>query len=489
MSDGSCAIPTKRAPNRSVRLALAVQRVHFFGDICSLLFSYFIAFLSRFPVSMTDVSHGRVYFDSAYASVYFRKAPVYLFLIAIVLTFSYALLGMYDGHRRIHRTPLLWNALVGNGIAIGAVAIYLFFSKSTWHMRGFIPLVLLINIPMTVLVRHVVNSVVRWARHRHPSLRTRALLIGLNADADLVETWAKHGQLKGCDIAERVASPATVEAIRQQLPLLLRSEIDVVFLIDRGMDVDRIMDIVRICARSNKTIKVLFPRFLALHNPFGYGDRIDGLPIVHFSALDFSHSDAWFRRICSRLAAGVLLIPFALIHLVVGMLVKLDSCGPVLFIQDRIGKDGCVFRMLKYRTMCLDAESRIEELREMNETDGALFKMRDDPRVTCLGRFLRRSSIDELPQLINIFRGEMRFVGPRPLPVQDLHGYEADWRFMRQSCPPGITCLWQVAGRSCVGFDDMCLLDIWYALNRNWMLDTLIMIRTVWVVAFRSGAY
>lgn len=489
MSHGSCKVSTKRLPNRSVRLAVGVQRIHFLADIFALLCSYFIAFTSRFPVSATTVFHGRVDFDSAYASVYFRKAPIYLFLIAFVLLFCYALLGMYDGHRRIRRTPLLWNALVGNGIAIGAVAIYLFFSKSTWHMRGFIPLVLLINIPMTVLVRHVVNSVVRWARHRHPSLRTRALLIGLNADADLVETWAASGQLKGCDIVARVASPETVEDVHRQLPPLLRPEIDIVFLMDRAMDVDRVMNVVRICAHKNKTIKVLFPRFLELHNPFGYGDQIDGIPIVHFAALDFSHSDVWFRRICSRLAAGVFLIPFSLIHLVVGMLVKFDSCGPVVFIQNRVGKNGAVFRMLKYRTMCLDAENRIEELREMNETDGALFKMRNDPRVTSFGRFLRRTSIDELPQLINIFRGEMRFVGPRPLPAKDLQGYESDWRFMRQRCPPGITCLWQVAGRSRVRFDDMCLLDIWYAVNRNWMLDTWIVIRTVWVVAFRSGAY
>lgn len=489
MSKGFCTIPEKRLPNRSVRLALMVQRIHFLADVFALVLAYSIAFTSRFPGSAMSLLQGRPIFESAYAGVYFRKAPVYLFLIVAVLAFSYAFLGMYDGHRRIRRTPLLWNALVGNGIAISVVAIYLFFSKSTWHMRGFIPLVLLINIPMTVLIRHLMNGALRWARSRYPSLRTRALLIGFNADADLVETWSQDGQLKGCDIVERVASPVTMEDARRQLPPLLRAEIDIVFLMDREMDVDRKMDIVRLCARNNKTVKVLFPRFFELHNPFGFGDQIDGIPIVHFASPDFSNSDTWCRRVASRFAAWVLLFPFALLHVVVGLLVKLDSCGPVFFIQDRIGKNGGVFRMFKYRTMCLDAEKRIEELREMNETDGALFKMRNDPRVTSFGRFLRRSSIDELPQIINIFRGEMRFVGPRPLPVQDLQGYELDWRFLRQSCPPGITCLWQVAGRSRVRFDDMCLLDIWYALNRNWMLDTWIVVRTVWVVAFRSGAY
>lgn len=489
MSMGSCTNPPKRLPSRSFRLAMIAQWLHFSSDIFALVLSYSIAFTSRFPLSVSRVLHGHATFESAYASVYFRKAPAYLFLIALVLIFSFTLLGMYDGHRRIRRTPLLWNALVGNGIGIGAVAMYLFFSKSTWHMRGFIPLVLLINIPATVLMRHLVNGVLGWARKRYPSLRTRALLIGFNDDADLIETWSMDGRLKGCVIVERLASPATAEAVRKQLPSLLRNEIDGVFLMDREMDVERIMEVVRICADLGKTAKVLFPRFLELHNPFGYGDQVDGIPIVHFAAPVFSRTEAWHRRVFSRVAAAVLLVPFAVIHAVVGLLIKIDSCGPVLFIQDRIGKNGAIFRMFKYRTMCLDAEGRIEELRAMNETDGALFKMRNDPRVTCFGRFLRRSSIDELPQIINIFRGEMRFVGPRPLPVKDLQGYESDWHFMRQTCPPGITCLWQVAGRSRVRFEDMCLLDIWYALNRNWMLDTWIVIRTVWVVAFGSGAY
>lgn len=489
MSDGSCQMPKKHHPNRAVRLANWVKFIHLIDDFLALSLSSFVVYFSRFPDVLTGLFRARLEFASQYAHVYWNRAPIYLGLTFAFLFAFYAVLGMYEGHRRIRKTPILWNALVGNGLVIGCVAAYLFFSKSTWHMRGFIPLVLLVNIVMTVLVRRVSNSVLYRARRRHPSLRIKALLIGFNDDAETLNKWSTEGRLKGCEISLRIASPERVADVRQIVPPLLTPDLGAVFVVDREMKTDVIMDIVRICAKHNKTVNVLFPRFLTLHNPFTYGDMIDGLPLVHFPSHEFSNTDAWHRRVGSRIAAGVLLTLLFPAHLLLALLIKIDSCGPAVFVQDRVGLDGHVFKMLKYRTMCQDAEKKLEELRCRNETDGALFKMRNDPRVTRFGRFLRKTSIDELPQIVNIVRGEMRFVGPRPLPVKDLQGYEYGWPAMRQICPPGITCIWQVAGRSRVGFEDMCLLDIWYALNRNWILDLQIAFRTVWVVAFGSGAY
>ncbi len=489
MSDGSCVIPKTYHHNRGVRLAYLVKRIRLVDDFVAIVASYFTVYFFRLPETLGGLLKGRLQFTSAYAQVYFDHAPVYLALTFAFLFACYAVLGMYEGHRRIRRTPILWNALVGNGLVIGVVAVYLFFTKSTWHMRGFIPLVLIVNIFMTVLFRRVTSFILKKARNRHPSLRVKALLIGFTDDAEILNKWSMDGCLKGCSIVSHIASPATMMDVRRILPSLLVPDIGVVFVIDRDMKTDVIMDIVRICAKHNKTVNVLFPRFLTLHNPFAYGDMIDGIPIVHFSSPEFSNTDVWYRRLGSMTAATLLLILLFPLHLLVILLIKLDSCGPAVFVQNRVGVNGSVFRMLKYRTMCKDAEHKLHDLRCQNETDGALFKMRHDPRVTCFGRLLRKSSIDELPQLVNIMRGEMRFVGPRPLPVTDLQGYEHTWNFMRQICPPGITCIWQVAGRSRVGFEEMCLLDIWYALNRNWILDLCIVFRTAWVVAFGRGAY
>ena len=489
MSDGSCLIPKVHHPNRAVRLANWVKRIHLTDDLAALFLSYFVVYSSRFPGTFVGLLGGRLEFVSTYARVYWNRAPIYLSLTFAFLFVCYAVLGMYEGHRRIRKTPILWNALVGNGFVIGCVAVYLFFSKSTWHMRGFLPLVMLVNIVMTVLVRRVTNSILYKARKRHPSLRIKTLLIGFNDDAEHLNRWSAEGRLKGCDIVQRIASPNGILDVRRILPSLLTPDIGAVFVMDREMKTDTIMDIVRICAKHNKTVNVLFPRFLALHNPLSYGDTMDGIPIVHFPSPEFSTTDVWIRRLGSRVVATLILVVLFPVHLVLALLIKIDSCGPAVFVQDRTGLNGSVFKMFKYRTMCKDAESKLDALRCHNETDGALFKMHNDPRVTRFGHFLRKTSIDELPQLVNIMRGEMRFVGPRPLPARDLKGYERAWSFMRQTCPPGITCIWQVAGRSSIGFEDMCLLDIWYALNRNWILDLHIVFRTVWVVVFGRGAY
>jgi lipopolysaccharide/colanic/teichoic acid biosynthesis glycosyltransferase len=136
-----------------------------------------------------------------------------------------------------------------------------------------------------------------------------------------------------------------------------------------------------------------------------------------------------------------------------------------------------------------DAEQAQAEMEELNESAGALFKMRKDPRVTGVGRLLRRFSLDELPQLFNVLRGDMTIVGPRPLPKRDFENYYEDWHYGRHAGLPGLTCLWQISGRSDLDFESMCVLDIYYLRNRTWVLDLKILFRTVWVVLFARGAY
>jgi lipopolysaccharide/colanic/teichoic acid biosynthesis glycosyltransferase len=135
------------------------------------------------------------------------------------------------------------------------------------------------------------------------------------------------------------------------------------------------------------------------------------------------------------------------------------------------------------------ADEMQAEVEEFNESGKGLFKMRRDPRVTPIGRFLRRYSLDELPQLLNVIRGEMVVVGPRPLPRRDFEHYYEEWHYARHAGLPGLTCLWQVSGRSELDFHNMCLLDIYYLSNRNWVLDTRILLKTAWAVLFARGAY
>jgi lipopolysaccharide/colanic/teichoic acid biosynthesis glycosyltransferase len=164
------------------------------------------------------------------------------------------------------------------------------------------------------------------------------------------------------------------------------------------------------------------------------------------------------------------------------------SRGPILYRDRRIGLGEREFGMLKFRTMYADAASRQAQLESENEASGALFKIRDDPRVTPVGRLLRRFSIDEVPQVLNVLRGEMSLVGPRPLPVRDVHFLE-QWHRKRHHVLPGMTGLWQISGRSNLSFDDLVRLDFYYLENWSIWLDITILLKTIPAVADARGAY
>ncbi len=193
-------------------------------------------------------------------------------------------------------------------------------------------------------------------------------------------------------------------------------------------------------------------------------------------------------------AVMVLGLPF---YAFIAALIKLTSEGPVLFVQDRVGTDGRPFKFYKFRTMlvdCTDAQHRnfAEDFikgRLMNdEENGRVYKIKNDPRVTAIGRFLRRTSLDELPQFINVLRGDMTLVGPRPPLAYELAHYK-EWHRGRLAVKPGLTGLWQVSGRSTVPFDEMVMLDLYYIENWSLALDMKIILRTVPVMVFGLGGY
>ena len=168
--------------------------------------------------------------------------------------------------------------------------------------------------------------------------------------------------------------------------------------------------------------------------------------------------------------------------------IKLDSPGPAIFMQERVGLHGRRFRFYKFRSMYVDAEQRLAEVQAHNEIDGPVFKMRNDPRISKVGSFLRRTSLDELPQLLNVLRGDMSLVGPRPPLPREVAQYRPS-DLVRLTVKPGLTCLWQVSGRSTVGFDQWMEYDREYVRNMSLWLDVQILFRTVWVVISCRGAY
>jgi lipopolysaccharide/colanic/teichoic acid biosynthesis glycosyltransferase len=193
------------------------------------------------------------------------------------------------------------------------------------------------------------------------------------------------------------------------------------------------------------------------------------------------------KRTIDILGAALLLTLSTPVLAVAAIVIKLDSKGPVLFRQKRCGLNGSVFEVLKLRSMHADAESRRAELTALNEMDGPVFKIRNDPRVTRVGSWLRRFSIDELPQLWNVIRGEMSLVGPRPPIPSEVDQYDMVQR-RRLSVRPGLTCLWQIEGRNTIGFTEWVQLDLKYIDNRSIVLDCHILLRTLPAVLRGIGA-
>jgi len=223
---------------------------------------------------------------------------------------------------------------------------------------------------------------------------------------------------------------------------------------------------------------------------FGYG-TVEALEDAPGERAGFLRGDA-YRRLVKRpfdvVSSLVGLLLLSPVFLVLAIVVKLDSPGSVFFRQQRVGKNGATFDFYKFRSMVQEAEELKKRLLHLNEVDGPAFKISDDPRVTRIGKFMRRTSIDELPQLWNVLRGDMSLVGPRPpLPCEVEH-YEG-WQREKLLVVPGITCLWQISGRSHIGFTEWMRLDIEYIRKQSLGLDLKILARTLPAVVSRRGAY
>jgi exopolysaccharide biosynthesis polyprenyl glycosylphosphotransferase len=212
------------------------------------------------------------------------------------------------------------------------------------------------------------------------------------------------------------------------------------------------------------------------------------LPLVHVRQAELRGPRRLAKQVWERAAAGLALLVLAPLLLVLAALVRLESDGPALFRQTRVGRDGRTFTMLKLRTMCADAERRRAALVPLADDETLLFKLREDPRITRIGRFLRRYSLDELPQLVNVVRGEMALVGPRPPLPDEVDRYDDDTR-RRLAVTPGLTGLWQVSGRSDLSWEESVRLDLRYVENWSLGLDATILARTVRAVLGHRGAY
>ncbi|NES44195.1 sugar transferase, partial [Moorena sp. SIO2C4] len=217
---------------------------------------------------------------------------------------------------------------------------------------------------------------------------------------------------------------------------------------------------------------------------------IASVPTIRFSPPLITGIDFWAKRCFDFVLSVLVMIVLLPLFVSISVLVKLDSPGPIFYKQERVGLHNKRFKAWKFRSMFVDADQRLKDLEARNEMkDGVLFKIKDDPRITKVGKFIRRYSLDELPQLFNVLFGEMSLVGPRPLPIRDVNKF-SEQHFIRHAVLPGITGLWQVSGRSDItSFEEVVRLDTFYMENWSLWLDLKILVKTAIVLLQKKGAY
>jgi exopolysaccharide biosynthesis polyprenyl glycosylphosphotransferase len=314
----------------------------------------------------------------------------------------------------------------------------------------------------------------------------RIVLAGEPASMEALLTAFTPAQKMEIRVVERV--DLSVRPVEDLVQAVHRSSVGRVVLAFSRMELEKVQRAIEACEVEGVEAW-LSTEFIATSIARPAFSSLGNRPMLVFRTTPEISWSLFLKNTIDRIGAFLGLILLSPLFLLIALAIKLTSPGPVLFRQQRAGLHGRPFEMLKFRTMHSNAEQRRADLMELNEMKGPVFKITDDPRITPLGRFLRRTSLDEFPQLVNVLRGEMSLVGPRPLPVYEVESFERAVHRRRLSMKPGLTCIWQIRGRNQVtNFDDWVRMDLEYIDNWSLFLDSYIIVRTVPTVLLGIGA-
>jgi len=416
-----------------------------------------------------------------------------LALVPLIVVLSKAI-GLYDRDQHRLRKSTLDEIPVLCNLAI-------FFALGVWLAEALLfrdpldrPQVLLLALDSFLLVAGA------RALARVIALRTtppeRVLVVGSDWDCDRAKkVLTDHRAGLRAVVVGRVGltphAPGAYD--RSDLPELRHAiaeaittqSVERVILAPDGFDQEEVLEVIRLIKALGAKLSVL-PRLLEVVGSASVFDELQGLTLLGVRPYGLSKSSRQLKRAMDLAVCGAAVLALSPLFLIIALAIKLDSRGPVFFRQRRIGRKGQFFYMNKFRSMVPHAEQIKDQLREHNEAEGGLFKITDDPRITRVGRFLRRTSLDELPQLLNVLRGDMSLVGPRPL-VPDEDALIEGWRRRRLAVKPGMTGLWQIFGSSRIPMHEMVKIDYIYGANWSLWLDLRILLRTIPYILSRRG--
>lgn len=411
----------------------------------------------------------------------------------------FSLFGLYKSKRFSNDHQEAWDVLKATSVGTFVLLqVGIPFHLSVIHPR-FLLVFWLISTISALASRQAMRFVLKRLRQHGRNLR-HVLIVGTNPRAvqlgralDAYSTSGYHllgfADCEWHGIGEFRKSGFKCVCDLEDIASFIRDNVvdELMLSLPIGSLYSEISRIVALCDEQGITTHVLFsPLDLKTRNTKATTPNYGSLVTLPVGAMD-----GWAllaKRTLDVTISLLCIVFFSPVLLITGILVKLTSPGPILFVQKRVGRAKRLISVYKFRTMVANAEQKQAGLEHLNQAGGPVFKILKDPRVTPLGKFLRKASIDELPQLFNVLKGDMSLVGPRPLPVRDYQGFNRDWQRRRFSIRPGITCLWQINGRSSIPFERWMELDLEYIDRWSIWLDLQILIRTIPAVLKGSGA-
>ncbi|MFN8476130.1 MAG: undecaprenyl-phosphate glucose phosphotransferase [Anaerolineae bacterium] len=418
-------------------------------------------------------------------------------LLTFILLLAYKIEGLYDQRRSASWLDSVY--LIFSGTVVGiALLIVWFFSSRPLAVSRLMLVYAAVVIVILLSLSRLIESSIRAGLHRRGIGTDRLLIVGAGeVGMAIMRSIVAQPEMGYQIIGYLDDAPDKQEGAIGRFPALGKvCDIRRVLVEQNVNDVivtlpmsarDAITSVVDASEDAHVRVRIV-PDMFQLQLNQVHIDSISGIPLLGVRESTIRGWNRAFKRGLDVAIAAMTLIITSPITLLVALAIRLDSPGPVLFRQTRVGLYGRPFTLYKFRSMRVDAEQQLMQLKEQNEASGPLFKMRNDPRQTRVGRFIRRTSLDELPQLLNVLNGDMSLVGPRPPIPREVEQYD-EWHRRRLDVAPGLTGLWQVSGRSQLTFDEMVMLDLYYAENWSLLLDLKILLRTIPTVLLGTGAY
>lgn len=432
------------------------------------------------------------------------EVPYWVIGVIIGALWVFALIAWNSWDIRILASGAPEYARVANATlaAFGAIAIVAFVFEME-IARGYVAVAVTVGLLFLVLWRWLARRSIMKLR-RHGLLTRRLAIIGGPSEVAQLYWSFKRFPGSGYNAVGTILPGRSVQSPSgDELPLevlgvsrdadaivesLLEARIEVVAVTGGGLNPRALRRLSWELADRSISL-ILAPALTDVAGPRIHAHPVADLPLIHVSTPRLGGFNSILKRVFDVIGATLALVVLSPVLIVSAVAIKLDDGGPILFAQHRVGKDGARFRMYKLRSMVVDAEAKLAALKHAASADSSvLFKMKDDPRIMRVGHFLRKYSIDEIPQLINVIAGSMSMVGPRPPLESEVEQYGKD-TMRRLTVMPGITGLWQVGGRSDLSWEESVRLDLYYVENWSLMQDLVILFRTVKVVLMRDGAY